>query len=207
MPDPIDNLNAHVSHLAQLQGTGVAIGASRRFTPASASKWATLYKNIHAHLHPPFVDPPPPPPPPPPAPTLDKLELDTGSIAFGNGAPVGGSAHLSLFPNGAYSFSGHFHDSGATSYDTEFVWVLKSNTGTVFTFVHRGRVHGTFEAGSRNDDWGESGSSAPLGAAWGDVSAGYQLQWTAGVNLDLGKLLDDAIKAVGQAATVIAIVA
>jgi hypothetical protein len=121
-----------------------------------------------------------PPPPPPTPPRLDKLELDTGYITFDNGVPVGGYSHLSLFPNGAFSFTGHFHDSGAPSYDTSLVWVLKSAAGSAFAFKHGGRVHGTFESGSRNDDWGDSGTNAALAATWADISAGYTWAWQAG---------------------------
>jgi hypothetical protein len=156
----------------------------------------------------PQPEPTPPQPPelPPPPPLLDKIELDTGYIAFSGGVPVGGYSHLSLFPDGAYSFSGHFHDSGWTSYDMELVWAIKSSTGTVFTFAHTGRVHGTGESGSRNDDWGNSGTNPALASAWADISAGYSWQWNAGANLDLGVMLDQAVKAVGAVAAVVAIV-
>jgi hypothetical protein len=107
-----------------------------------------------------------------------------------------------LFPNGAVSFTGHFHDSGAISYNTSFVWVVKSSTGTAFTFAHKGRVHGTFEPGSRDDDWGDSATNAALAAAWSDISAGYEATWSAGVNADIGQLVKEAV---GVAATVIAI--
>jgi hypothetical protein len=155
----------------------------------------------------PSEEPPPPQEVPPPPPLLDSIELDTAYIAFGGGVPVGGYSHLSLFPNGAYSFTGHFHDSGWPSYDMELVWVLRSSAGTVLTFSHRGRVHGTGESGSRDDDWGDSGTNAALAAAWADISAGYSWQWHAAANGDIGAMIDQAVKTLGQAAAVIAIVA
>ena len=79
------------------------------------------------------------PPPPPETQPLDKLELDTGGIIFGGGVPVGGYSRLSVFANGAFSFNGHFHDFGTPPYDVALVWVLKSSTGTAFTFSHKGR--------------------------------------------------------------------
>jgi hypothetical protein len=133
--------------------------------------------------------------------------LDTGSIVFGGGVPVGGFSHLSLFPNGAVSFTGHFHDSGAPSYDVSLVWALKSSTGTAFTFAKQGRVHGTFEAGSRDFDWGDSPTNAALAAAWADISAGYTWVWRAAANVDIGQLVDAGVKALGQVATVIAVIA
>jgi hypothetical protein len=140
-------------------------------------------------------------------PLLERLELDTGYIAFSGGVPVGGYSHLSLFPNGAFSFTGHFHVSGAPSYNMELVWVIRSKAGTVYTFAHGGRVHGTFEAGSRNDDWGNSNTNPALAAAWADISAGYSWRWNAGANLDIGSMVDQAVKAIGQVAAVVAIVA
>ncbi|MEI1376575.1 hypothetical protein PQG02_18960 [Nostoc sp. UHCC 0926] len=145
-------------------------------------------------------------PHPPPDPLLPNIELDTGTISFNNGVPVGGHAHLSLFADGAYSFTGNFHDSGATSYDTSLVFALKDNVhGSVFTFSHTGRTHGTFEAGSRDDNWGVSGTNPALAAAWGGISSSYSSSWNAGANLDLGGILDGAIKAVGLAGAVVAI--
>jgi hypothetical protein len=150
-----------------------------------------------------YVKPQEPPPPPP---QLDKIELDTGYITFGGGVPVGGYSHLSLFPDGAYSFTGHFHDSGWPSYDTSLVWAVGSASGSVFTFSHKGRVHGTGESGSRDDDWGDSGTNPAIAAAWADLSAGYSYQWRAGVNIDIGAIADSAVKAIGAVATVIAII-
>ncbi|MEH2325620.1 MAG: hypothetical protein V7K32_19080 [Nostoc sp.] len=137
---------------------------------------------------------------------LPSIQLDTGTISFNNGVPVGGYSHLSLFPNGAYSFTGHFHDSGATSYDTGLVFALKDSLGTTFTFSHTGRTHGTFESGSRDDDWNESGTNPVLAADWGNISSGYSWSSRAGANLNLGGIFDEAVKIVGYAQTVIQVV-
>jgi hypothetical protein len=147
------------------------------------------------------------PPPPPPPPQLANLELDAYPIVFGGGVPVGGSSHLSLFPDGSYSFTGHFHDSGWPSYDVGFVWVLRSSAGSVFTFSKSGRCHGTGESGSRNFDWGDNGNAGALAQAWPAISAGYSWSWHATANGDIGGMIDSAVKAIGQAAAIIAIVA
>ena len=145
-----------------------------------------------------------PPPPPPPDPLLPDKQLDTGNITFKDGVPVGGYAHLSVFPNGNYNFIGHYHDSGATSYNTELVFTLKDDiTNTVFVFPHQGRVHGTFESGSRNDDWNTSGNNPVLTDVWKGLSKSHSSSWHAGVDLDLGGLIDSATKAVGLAQAVI----
>jgi hypothetical protein len=146
------------------------------------------------------------PPPPPEPQLLDKLEFDTKYITFEDGVAVGGYSHLSLFANGTSSCTGHFHVSGSLSYDISFVWVLRSSTGSVFTFGKEGRLHGTWESGSRDYDWGDSGTNPPLAAAWADISAGSTCYWRAGANSDFGSLLDGALKVVGAAAEVVKLV-
>lgn len=131
---------------------------------------------------------------------------NTGPITFSGGVPVGGWANLTLFSDGSYNFSGHFHDSGATSYNTALVWAVKSGAGTIYTFVHQGRVHGTFESGSRDDDWNNSGNNPALAAGWADLWAHWSWRWQAAVNLDIGPLLDDVKNALGVAGAIIAIV-
>ncbi|GAB3718983.1 hypothetical protein GCM10027598_31220 [Amycolatopsis oliviviridis] len=47
-------------------------------------------------------------------------------INFDNGVLVGGWANLTVYPNGNYNFSGHFHDSGATSYNVGIVMAIRN---------------------------------------------------------------------------------
>jgi hypothetical protein len=111
---------------------------------------------------------------------------------------VGGFANLAIYQNGAFNFSGHFHVSGAISYDTSFVWAVKDSNvpTTVYTFAHTGRVHGTFEAGSRDDDWGRSEITPAIAAGWNALERGWSWHWEARVNADFGIFLDDIIKVV-----------
>lgn len=133
---------------------------------------------------------------------------DTGYITFSGGIPVGGYAQLTLHRNGAYYFSGHFHVSGAPSYNTGLAFAVRSGNGTVYTFAHRrGVIYGSFWAGSRDDDWGDSGVSPALAAGWVDLSNAWSYHWSATVNLDIGALVHSVVEAVGHAAMVIAIVA
>lgn len=211
MPTSQDLLTAHLTELNRLQNVSQTVrgGITVNRQPILESQRATTIADLvreSQRIFLPSSPAPSPPPSPPPPPELDKLELDTGSIGFNDGVAAGGNSHLSLFPNGAYSFTGHFHDSGAVSYDTSLVWVLKGNSGTAFTFSHKGRIHGTFEAGSRDDDWGESNTNAALAAAWSEISSGYTWHWEAAVNADFGSLIDAAVKAVGAVGTVIAVV-
>ncbi|PFO84576.1 hypothetical protein COJ88_29470 [Bacillus cereus] len=123
---------------------------------------------------------------------------DTGSITFGNGVAVGGYANLTLHQDGSFNFSGHFHDSGGISYDTSFVWAVRDSNvpATIYVFAHNGRVHGTFESGSRDDNWGVSGTNPALHAGWSALERGGSWHWEARVNADFGVFLDDIIKLV-----------
>jgi uncharacterized protein with LGFP repeats len=140
--------------------------------------------------------------PVPTPPPLDKLELDTEIISFDGGVPAGGWGHLSLFSNGAYSFSGHFHVSGAPSYDLAFVWLVKTSKGSILQFVKSGRLHGTLEPGSRDFDWGDSGINPALATVWNEIAGGYTPYCSTKVNVDLGALLDAAMKVINAAGAV-----
>ncbi|GAA2292267.1 hypothetical protein GCM10010149_44810 [Nonomuraea roseoviolacea subsp. roseoviolacea] len=131
-------------------------------------------------------------------------------IGFKDGVAVGGWANLALHESGAYNFSGHFHVSGAISYDTAFAWAVRDSVGDIYLFSHSGRVHGTFESGSRDDDWGDSQVKPAVHEGWPLLAAGWSWRWEARVNADLGVFLDAIIKVVaaGQAiGKVISIVA
>jgi hypothetical protein len=123
---------------------------------------------------------------------------DTGPIVFADGIAVGGYANLTLHQNGAFNFSGHFHVSGAISYNDSFVWAVRDSNvpTTVYVFAHQGRLHGTFEAGSRDDDWGRSEINPALAAGWSALERGLSWRWEARVNADFGVFLDDIVRLV-----------
>ena len=132
----------------------------------------------------------------------------TGYITYPAGVPVGGYASLTLRSDGTYEFTGHFHDSGAPSYDDHFAWGVRASDGFAFTFAHRGHMAGTFEAGSRDDDWNVTGYNTDIAAHW-DALQGWNWQWRADVNWDVvGDLtrIIDALKQAGQVVAVIAVV-
>ena len=131
--------------------------------------------------------------------------LNTGSITFDNGVPVGGWAQLTVYADGSYNFTGHFHDSGLPNYNDSLVFGLVSTSGTLYTFVHTGHMAGTFESGSRDDDWDVSGTNPALAAGWADLEGG-RWYWRAGVNWDPGPLIQDIETAAQIAGTVVSIV-
>lgn len=138
------------------------------------------------------------------------LDWDWPSITFNNGVPVGGWAHLSIRSDGTYTFSGHFHDSGATSYNMGLVWAVKDSQNIAYTFTESCRVHGTFEAGSRDCDWNDNGYNANIQNNWGSIAAGWYEQPSAAADLDILAILNSVISAIEQAigvvSTIIAIV-
>jgi hypothetical protein len=81
---------------------------------------------------------------------LPSISLASGPITFGGGVPVGGWSNLSLYPNGWFNFVGHFHDSGAPSYNVDHVWSIWSPGHGLIMIGTQGHMAGTFESGSRD---------------------------------------------------------
>lgn len=183
---------AHISGITQMKSASShVVFPTSEGTQRLIHGLAQLNQIIQPAAEPPQPAPPPPAPPPP---QLGNLILDTGSITFDNGVPVGGFAHLELYPNGAINFTGHFHDSGAPSYDVSFVYIVMGSPDgagqrTAFTFSKQGRLHGTFEAGSRDFDWGDNQTNSALANAWPTISSGYYWQWNARTSADIGQLI------------------
>jgi hypothetical protein len=141
--------------------------------------------------------------PPPPSLPNELGPFNSGSITFDNGIPVGGWMTLALFQDGSYSFSGHFHDSGAPSYDVDGVWVIVSSSGKAFSFEVKGHMNGTFESGSRDFDFAQNGQNDQLKNGWADLCAGYTWRWSAYVNWDVQAAVDDVVNALKVAGTII----
>ena len=131
-----------------------------------------------------------------------EISLDTGPIVFDGGVPVGGYANGGLFPNGAWNFSGHFHNSGFPSYDVGMAVAVKLR-GVTFVLSIQGHVAGTIGSGSRNFDWNTSGTNPALAQAL--PVQDYEWSWYAAADIDIGALIDSVKEAVGAAATVIAL--
>lgn len=125
---------------------------------------------------------------------------NTNYISFNNGVPVGSpNCALTLHQNGAYTFQGHFHDSGATSYNGEITWMVATGKGAAFSFAQHGHMAGTFESGSRDWNFNVNGTNPAIAAHWADLCAAYHWQWKAAVNLDLGALFTSVEQALSQA--------
>ncbi|PFP71475.1 hypothetical protein COK07_27445 [Bacillus thuringiensis] len=130
----------------------------------------------------------------------------TGPITFKSGVAVGGYSDLTLHRNGAFNFSGHFHVSGAISYNVSFAWAVRDSRGVVYVFAHQGRLHGTFESGSRDSNWNRAEINPAIAAGWNDLERGWRWRWNARVNADFGVFLDDIIKGVAAGMAVVSVV-
>ncbi len=137
--------------------------------------------------------------------TKPGVNCDWPSIRFGKGVPVGGSAHLKVWSDGRYEFGGHLHDSGATTYKTVVGFILKSSAGRAYSFVHKGKVHGTFSSGSRNDNWNDTGVNKDIATHWKEFSK-YTWKSSASTKLNADELLEDLQTAAAVAGTVISVV-
>lgn len=125
-------------------------------------------------------------------------------VNFSDGVPVGGQRTLTVYDNGNYRWSGHMHDSGATSYNYAGVCVLRLSSGAAFVFKTSGRLHGTFEPGSRDHDWNKTGTISSLPAAWRNSSS-YKVSCRDSVQLNLAGTVKTALEAVGYVTSVVAI--
>jgi hypothetical protein len=137
---------------------------------------------------------------------IDRRDFDTGRISFSNGVPVGGSGHLALFSDGTYSFNGHFHVSGVLSYNYGLVLVVADVHNRPITFAHTSRLHGTFESGSRNDDFAGTANNAIISQLW-NSGLGASWYWRASTNINVQAAISSVIQAAGYVAAVAAIVA
>ncbi|WP_432932695.1 hypothetical protein ACQPZZ_15625 [Microbispora sp. CA-135349] len=127
-------------------------------------------------------------------------------VNFSGGVPVGGWTSLTVYRDGTYQWSGHMHDSGGTSYNFSGVCVVRTSSGSAFVFETFGRLHGTFDSGSRDHNWNKSGTISSLPTAW-RASSGYTWSCQNSVKLNLDGTVKTALDAVGYVKSVIAIVA
>lgn len=127
-----------------------------------------------------------------------------------NGIGVTGNMQVTLFSDGAYNFSGSFHDPDGWDYDDALVFVIKDSRGTAFSFSHSGSMHGWldrwYEGGSDTDSWDNSGTNTAIKDSWADLCAAWDWQTEAAINFDIGDLLKIVEDALKVAAAVIAIV-
>ena len=155
------------------------------------------------------VDPVFPPPPPPPPPLPSQLDFDFPNITFDNGVPVGGFMHLTLFQAGDFAFTGHFHDSGATEFNLNFVVGVRDSASPANLLIFspaQGHVAGTFESGSRDYDWNILDHHPLIAQHWPTLAAGSSAMSKQSADSDFTSLANTLIGAVGLVLGVVGIV-
>jgi len=136
---------------------------------------------------------------------MDQIGPWHRDISFSGPTPVGGWINLTIFSNGAYNYSGHLRDSGAPSYNDESVWGVKSGSGTIYLFTHTGRMHGTFESGSRNDDWTQSHTNPAIAADWSNLAGHWSYKSDVHVNFNVAAVISGIETALKIAGPIIAL--
>ena len=132
-----------------------------------------------------------------------QLDWDSGYITFSNGVAVGGYSHLTLFVDGTYMFTGHFHDSGSAEYNMSLVWAVVNSQNNAYTFTTSGHVAGTFESGSRDYNWSNNAQNDLIKQNWASIVAGNYAVWQAKAGGDLTNLVNSIISAISAAEAVI----
>jgi hypothetical protein len=127
-----------------------------------------------------------------------------------SGTDAYGWGQLTLFSNGGYNFTGSFTDPDIYDLDDSLAWAVWSQKGVVYTFTHTGSMQGWgdrwLEGGSETDSWDNTGTNAAIAGGWADLCAGWSWHAVAGVNFDIGSLLQDLEKIVGAATSIAEII-
>jgi hypothetical protein len=135
----------------------------------------------------------------------DSLKVfDTGPVA--SDLPLGGSGHLVVTNNGAWTFSSHAHDSGFDNINYTLAAALMTPSGLAFTWKTQGHVEGTvaglpFGTPNRNDDQSSSGSNPAVRDEFDRLGGASFVGRLAGTDTLVGGvegLLDDALKTAAQ---------
>ncbi len=97
------------------------------------------------------------------------------NITFPSGTAIGGSAQLTLNPDGSWLFTGGFHDSGAVDYNESTLVAVQIESGLTFTFGRNGHTSGTVDCPifdscpNRNDTWSLGGNNPGIAQHWADL--------------------------------------
>ena len=129
-------------------------------------------------------------------------------LSFGD-TGVTGWAEISLNGDGAYRFTGHFHNTGAYDFESGIAWIVRASDGTAFVFTEKGLTDGVSGTGSHDYDWSASGVNPRIQAAWAAMRQGYRWQWrasTSGGVLSMSGMLDALTADVGGVTSVVGVV-
>lgn len=85
--------------------------------------------------------------------------------------------------------------------------MLVASDGQGMSFVRKVHLNGTFEAGSRDGDWNDTGNNPIIAEHWAALQAGWHWRWQANVNWDWGilvKQVEDGLKIAGTVVSSVA---
>jgi hypothetical protein len=98
-----------------------------------------------------------------------------GDITTPSGTALGGTADITVFSDGRYTFDVHMHDSGFDPYDFRVRCTLQAPSGLTILFQTSGHTDGTgsnlFGDVNRNFDHHEDGTNPMILLNWLDVRA------------------------------------
>ncbi|MGA9150093.1 MAG: hypothetical protein WBZ36_05915 [Candidatus Nitrosopolaris sp.] len=138
---------------------------------------------------------------PPPTSLRYIVELLEGDSVVYNSPPnIGGQdidahANFGINNNGYWWFTGHVHDSGPTAYNYVCAVSLidvKDSKGNTPVLYHQGKVHGTFDPGSRDDSWDVPNQSAVFAENW-DAVKRSRCNFGFHAATDLGDITEDLL--------------
>jgi hypothetical protein len=141
-----------------------------------------------------------------PAPISTALEFSIDPVVFEDGVPVGGSSRLTLRQDGTFTFSGHFHDSGALEFNVGLAWGVKDAANRLYTFSDSGEVAGTLTPGSRDHDWNVDSFRSEIAENWSALAAGSRSIVKASASVDLFNVTSAVVGAAGLVLGIIAVV-
>jgi hypothetical protein len=96
------------------------------------------------------------------------LTFDSGFVP--TDIHLGGSYKIVLNSAGESTFSGRFHNSGATNIDYILVAVIMTPSGIGYTFTHKGHTDGDLEiGGDNNDNFVITGFNTQIKDSWKEV--------------------------------------
>ncbi len=129
---------------------------------------------------------------------VDLEGLDVGSIR----GPVG----LTVTSNGNYNFTGQLNNSAYLPYNFSVLVVLKSKSGTVFSFAVTGGIGAGIPLSNNNYQWDNNGNNGTIKDLWADLEAGCSIQYRSAANTDISTLWNDIQTVIGVVEKVVAVV-
>ena len=123
--------------------------------------------------------------------------LDVGSIQ--------GPVSVTMKSDGSYDFNGQLNNSAYLPYNFSVLFVLKSKSGTAFTFAVSNSISAGLPLSNNNYQWDNNGNNGKIKDVWGDLQAGYTAYYKAAASVDISTLWNDLQTAIGVVSTVVAV--